>query len=532
MRDAWSWGFWFAGAVALAGCGESSEPGELIGETDGAEPGAGDDDDDDDEPEMPGEPLPEDDDGGDDDDDDDDDDGPASDDTRPYNEAPYAASHNSYGSSIVEQLDLGVRMLELDVHTDNFAERGFSIGHDSPADETLLGEGNPETERLDDWLTMIADWSDAHPGAAPITIKIDMKDRPATHGEASLSDLNAVLGQTIGRDRMYTPEDHADRERQWPTVAELSGQVVLVLTGDDDAQLDYRRDRGDDPALAIDGSGRVIEVHGSPTNPDELWLWTGQVQDDGRVHWFHHEQYDTGQKAAVALNDAGLVVEVHEDPDAFDDQIWYRVGVLDDDYVVQWSTDNGQPFPGNDEGNLPSIAFDSPDGDAVREVHVSQSDGSQHWYWSADAIDVDTGHIAWDRPEGDGKTDDPLFAKELADYAGDTFEITASDDGPHSRVLMLRTPIQQRIRVQQLAFGSATMSSPDSLSNDGIEFFAENANSGLGIAFIELARQEGMITRLWGFSDPEQDVGLNFPAADNPREQWYLDWCTKRECAQ
>ena len=528
MRDASWFGWWLAGALALAGCGEATEPGEPIGDTDGGQ--LGDDDDDDDEPEMPGEPLPEDD--GDDDDDDDDDDGPSNGDPRPYDEAPYAASHNSYGSSIPEQLDLGVRMLELDVHTDDFADRGFSVGHDSPGDETQLGEGNPDSERLEDWLALIADWSDAHPDAAPITIKLDLKDRPTTHGDASLSDLNAVLLDTLGRDRLYTPDDHADRDGDWPTVGELSGMVVLVLTGSDDGQLDYRRDRGDEPAIAIDGSGRVIEVHGSPTNPDDLWLWTGQIQEDGRVHWLHHEQYDTGQKAAIALNDAGLVVEVHEDPDAFDDQLWYRVGVLDEDYVVQWSTENGQPFPGNDEGNLPSVAFDSPDGDAVREVHVSQGDASQHWYWSADSIDKDTGHIAWARPEGDGKTDDPLYAKTLADYGDDTFEITASDDGPHTGILILRTPIQQRIRVQQLAFGSATMSSPDSLVGDGIEFFAEDARSAIGIAFVELMRQEGMITRLWGFSDPEQDVGVNFPAADNPREQWYIDWCQKRECAQ
>ena len=529
MREAWSWCSWLVGAVAIAGCGEAVEAGEPVGDSDGPE--LGDDDDDDDGPQMPGEPLP-DDEGDDDDDDDDDDDGPAGGDTRPYDEAPYAASHNSYGSSIVEQLELGVRMLELDLHTDDFAERGFSVGHDGPGDEVQLGEGNPEDVRLDEWLTLIADWSDAHPGAAPITLQLDLKDRPPTHGEGSLSDLNAVLLDGLGRDRLYTPEEHADRDGQWPTVAELAGKVVLVLTGSDDAQLDYRRDRGDDPAIAIDGAGRAIEVHTSPTNPDELWLWTGQVGDDGRVTWIHHEQYDTGQKAAVALNDAGLIVEVHEDPDAFDDQIWYRVGVLDEDYVVQWSTDDGQPFPGNDEGNLPSIAFDSADDDAVREVHVSQSDGSQHWYWSADSIDVDTGHIAWARPEGDGKTDDPLFPKTLADYGGDTFEITASDDGPLSRVLMLRTPIEQRIRVEQLAFGSATAGSPGDLIDDGIEFFAEDARSAIGLAFVELMRQEGMITRLWGFDDPEQDLGVNFPAADNPREQWYIDWCDKRECAE
>jgi hypothetical protein len=310
---------------------------------------------------------------------------------------------------------------------------------------------------------------------------------------------------------------------------------VLVLSGNEDAQLAYRRDRGVQPAIAINGSGQVIEVHNSEANGDDLWLWTGQVGEDGRIDWMRHSKYDTGEHPAVALNDDGLIVEVHEDPDSGDDDLWYRVGRLGPDSEVQWSTTNGQHFPGDDQGRNPSVAFVDPAGTAVREVHQSQG-SDQHWYWLAPSVDEASGTIAWARPEGDGTTNDDFYARSSATHADMTFEVESTTSGPHDEALVVHGPQTQRVRYQQLAFGSARGSSMDALMNDGLQFFADDSGSDSGRAFVRQKQEQGFVTRLWHFNDPlrvdAETQAVNFAASDVPFADWYADFCEAAQCAR
>ena len=39
----------------------------------------------------------------------------------------------------MQQLDRGVRFLELDVHDNDFATRRYTVGHDAPGDEVATG---------------------------------------------------------------------------------------------------------------------------------------------------------------------------------------------------------------------------------------------------------------------------------------------------------------------------------------------------------------------------------------------------------
>lgn len=461
----------------------------------------------------------------------------------PFNLATVAATHNSYAGafgdgdvgSITEQLDSGVRMLELDIHTDDFGDFGYRVGHDSPGDETALGAGNPTDETLDGWLELIAQWSDAHPTHAPITLYIDLKDEPDSHhpDKGNLGSFNVLLERVLG-DRLYTPDDFA-ADGEWPYVEEMQGQFVIVLTGDEDGQLAYRRDRGLDPAIAINDHGQVVEVHQSESNSDDMWLWTGQVEADGSIRWMHHADYDTGNAPSVAINNDGLIVEVHEDPDFNDNNLWYRVGRLDENYVVQWSTDGGQQFPNDDDGESPTVAFVDLDGVEVREVHQSNSN-DQRWYWSSTVIDETGGSIQWERPLGDGKTDDGFYPRAAASHGGVEYSVTIAEDGPHEDVLLYTGMTTERVRYAQLAFGSARASSKSELSNDGLEFFSEDARDESGRDFANQKREQGKVTRLWRFDEAlRMDDGgqaINFAATDHPFADWYVDYCSAIGCVR
>ena len=230
-----------------------------------------------------------------------------------------AATHNSYAGapsgdlgSLRRQLDGGVRFVELDVHDNDFVSTGYRIGHEAPGDDVIRTGGNPRTDKLGPWLRAIQRWSDTNPRHAPITVALDIKDDLTDNrsfAQGNLARLNAVLLEHFSG--LFTAEALGDG--QWPTVDALRGRVIVVLSGAEGTRLAYVRDPGDNPAVAVNAAGHVVEVHDS--GGGDLWYWTGEFVSPKHVRWRRHGRYDTGQKPAVALSDDGLVVEVHEDPD-------------------------------------------------------------------------------------------------------------------------------------------------------------------------------------------------------------------------
>lgn len=128
------------------------------------------------------------------------------------------ATHNSYSGdfggkrgSITEQLDAGVRFLELDLHTVNFGAVGdYEIGHGTPGDQVWHQGGNPATNRFRDWLAVIASWSRRHERHAPITVLLDIKTgwgklpnaAAGNHGALNRELRSAFGGTLLFRSRM------------------------------------------------------------------------------------------------------------------------------------------------------------------------------------------------------------------------------------------------------------------------------------------------------------------------------------------
>ncbi|MER7080108.1 Phosphoinositide phospholipase C, Ca2+-dependent [Saccharopolyspora kobensis] len=135
-------------------------------------------------------------------------------------------------------------------------------------------------------LRQARDWSDAHPGHAPIPVLLELKQTdPAMEqrgGPVSppwdakrFADLDAEIRSVIPADRMITPDDVREPGRTleqsvlrsgWPTLAESRGKFVFLMDNSDPGQqapyLDNR------PNL----EGRVLFTNSAPGRPDAAFM--------------------------------------------------------------------------------------------------------------------------------------------------------------------------------------------------------------------------------------------------------------------
>jgi hypothetical protein len=172
---------------------------------------------------------------------------------------------------IPDQLDAGVRQLELDVWADPDGGRYAShaanalVGEPKETgDPELLAKGFkvlhlPEVDFATSCTTLraclgaVADWSDAHPRHVPIMVFVEPKDEPvadvahlgfatpAPIGAAELDALDAEVVAALGADRLLTPDEvrgTRDTLRDavtldgWPTLRRARGKVLVTLLDD------------------------------------------------------------------------------------------------------------------------------------------------------------------------------------------------------------------------------------------------------------------------------------------------------------
>jgi hypothetical protein len=395
-----------------------------------------------------------------------------------YDEATFRATHNSYEGgargSVPRQLDRGVRFLELDVHAGDFEEHGYRIGHAGPGNAVARGlDGNPRSDRLADWLRLIAGWSAANADHAPITIALDCKSDLSdarSFAGGNLAALNALLETTLG-DRLVRADALGDGP--WPQLDDLRGHVVTVLSGDGDTRVAYLRDGGRMPAVALDTAGNVVEVHASRRG--ELWYWTG-VHTGDAVTWRRHGSFGFGTRPAVRLDGEGKVLVVHEE----DGRRWARTGRLDGAGEIAWERGTKQ---------------------APRDAPAPAA-----------------------RAEAGGRT---VVVATAPDGGFD----------PETLLYGTGVRADRRIRYEQLAFVEAQQAplklgplrEPPQLLGGDQRFCAAPAGDRYARAWAEACRARGRIVRLWQVRsfDDAGDIPVSFPATDDPAAPWYERYCEK-----
>ncbi|MFD1538329.1 hypothetical protein [Nonomuraea guangzhouensis] len=438
----------------------------------------------------------------------------------PLPSAIFRATHNSYSgnvdgakNSITYQLDHGIRFIELDIHDNGYAtSRDYAIGHDSPGNQ-VDHTGNPASNLLRDWLSVINTWSAQHPAAAPIVVALDVKDNLTDNPNYAAGEpaaLNQELISVFGS-RLLQAKDYPASP---PTVDTLRGRVLAVISGNGETRTQYKRDVGNNPAVAINGRGQVVEVHDSGAGA--LWYWTGTYGADGRVTWLRHGKYDSGVTPAVTLNDNGDLVEVHQSQGAT--TLWYRVGHLGADGEITWSASHQY-----DNGVLPTVRFTDAAGTQVREIHRSQSN-TQNWNWNG-VLNAGAGTVAW---SGNAKTSDARYDKTTSTSGTSRVRVWTGADGPTSaQTLRVDTDrvTGDRIRYQQVAFDEFQQGDSAELQQ-GALFYAAPAGES---SFITAARQAGRVVRGWDFDSASDATSpsANYPATNRPYETWYQNLLTQ-----
>ena len=429
----------------------------------------------------------------------------------------FQSTHNSYSGeergTILEQLDAGVRGLEFDIHDNDFATAGdYQLGHSIHGSEVELGGGNPESVLLRDWLMQIQEWSKDHPSHAPITITLDMKDNLTdneSHEEGGFSALQELLLDVFSTSLVPVTDT-------LPTLEELRGRVLVVLSGDEQSRKHYKRDKGEHPAVSINDSGQVMEVHASGTG--SLWYWTGQKQEDGTIRWMRHGRYDSGDVPAIALNNEGYFVEVHKSQ--LQNTLWYHAGFIDEEYQPHFSSST--QF---DTGTNPTVRFVDKSTNMLREIHRSETTGLS-WDWD---MELDAVSFSLTLGEHTQCMDDPFEKSQ------DEGLIVSTDvDGAAASDTLLyafsSSPLR-RIRYPQIAFVEFQQFNGQEIYDHECMFSATSHSS---MSPLSQWQQEGKVTRVWGVeaSDLEFGTMINFPAVDHPFAPWYTQYCLSVGCVE
>lgn len=173
--------------------------------------------------------------------------------------------------TLSEQLDLGIRSLEIDVVHDPqggryAAPRGVALVHErgKPAgppydpEKRMLRPGLkvlhiPDIDfrttvyTLEQALRELRSWSEKHPAHAPIIVTMNAKDegvnqpgytRPLPFDAAAFDAWDAELRTTLGAVKLITPDqvrgkhktlEQAVLAHDWPTLAQARGRFLFVL---------------------------------------------------------------------------------------------------------------------------------------------------------------------------------------------------------------------------------------------------------------------------------------------------------------
>ena len=127
---------------------------------------------------------------------------------------------------LAEQLELGIRKLELDVFYVSEEDK-FLVGHVQQIDM------NSNCNSLHICLTQIITWSRENPNHSPIWISFNAKDnyilglpKPEIFSPAALKLMDSVLEEMLG-EKLIRPRDIVDL--QWPLLDESRGKFILIL---------------------------------------------------------------------------------------------------------------------------------------------------------------------------------------------------------------------------------------------------------------------------------------------------------------
>ncbi|MBB6332694.1 hypothetical protein HNP24_003686 [Chryseobacterium sediminis] len=210
---------------------------------------------------------------------------------------------------IPEQLDLGLRNLEIDVYADS---KGGKYAHPKILDLVKTTESfDPEGKMkktgykmihitdidyqtwyytLEDCLKDLKKWSDRNPDHDPVFITLEPKDgkanqfgtEPEHYTSQLFDDLDHELKKYLGKEKIITPDDirgsyktlnEAVLNKNWPKVKEAKGKFLFVMDNNGENRDLYAKDH---PSL----KGRMIFTNSTPGTPESAVLFMNEPKKD------------------------------------------------------------------------------------------------------------------------------------------------------------------------------------------------------------------------------------------------------------
>ncbi|WP_197976481.1 Ca2+-dependent phosphoinositide-specific phospholipase C [Sphingomonas sp. CFBP 13720] len=189
---------------------------------------------------------------------------------------------------IAEQLDAGMRQIELDVYRDDagslYAQAGDDPAMTAPGLKVMH---MPGIDRRSSCVTFVAclrtvrAWSDAHPDHVPILILVNAKDdatplapAPRRFDAAGFDGIDAEIRSVFPTDRIVTPDSVQGRAPTlreavlaggWPTLDRARGRVIFAL---DEGPAKVALYRGTRHSL----EGRAMFVNTDEASPAAAYL--------------------------------------------------------------------------------------------------------------------------------------------------------------------------------------------------------------------------------------------------------------------
>jgi hypothetical protein len=238
---------------------------------------------------------------------------------------------------LVEQLDMGIRKIELDVFADpqggryarpaafrmvkgldpvspRLLEPGYKVLHTQDIDYRTT------CDTLKGCLTAVRDWSKAHPWHVPIMVMIEAKDSvardpdgigfvtPVHIGAAELRALDDEIDSVFDDDHVVTPDrvrrGHptlaaAVRSDGWPVLRDVRGKILFALDNTDEHRTDYLRGH---PSL----EGRMLFVSAEPNEPSAAFIKMNEVlgEEEERIRQRVREGFLIRTRADIPTEEA------------------------------------------------------------------------------------------------------------------------------------------------------------------------------------------------------------------------------------
>lgn len=237
--------------------------------------------------------------------------------------------------SLTEQLELGLRGLEIDVYADG---KGGKYAHPKGLDWApgqqpydiagLMKEPGFKVFHIQDidfrsncptfkgGLAELKRWSDTHKNHSPVFITMNAKDenidrpgftQPEKFTAAIFDELDQAITDGLGRENIITPDDirgkygsleEAVRAGNWPTIKKARGKFIFILDETGDKRAAYMAGH---PSL----TGRILFANADPGTPETAILIRNNPKNDD----------------IAALVGKGYIVRTRADSDTYEARV-------------------------------------------------------------------------------------------------------------------------------------------------------------------------------------------------------------------